>query len=78
MTRTDGLEAIRLAGAFEAGNRISAQNREAMLGGKLRPTSLEFDGAVARLTEAGSGVTAIPSGIEVADPWGTRLRITRG
>jgi len=37
-----------------------------------------FDGAVARLTEAGIGVAAIPSGIEVADPWGTRLRITRG
>jgi catechol 2,3-dioxygenase len=37
-----------------------------------------FDGAVARLTKAGIGLTAIPSGVEAADPWGTRLRITRG
>jgi catechol 2,3-dioxygenase len=36
-----------------------------------------FDGVGARLREAGTPLAAIAAGVETADPWGTRLRITR-
>ena len=36
-----------------------------------------FDAAKARLTQAGTQLAATPGGIETADPWGTRLRVTR-
>jgi len=36
-----------------------------------------FDAAQARLERAGLRLAEIPAGIETADPWGTRLRITR-
>jgi catechol 2,3-dioxygenase len=36
-----------------------------------------FDAAQARLARAGVELTATPLGVEAADPWGTRLRITR-
>ena len=35
-----------------------------------------LDAAKARLARAGLSIAAIPNGIETADPWGTRLRIT--
>src|SRR5215470_11448264 len=37
-----------------------------------------FAAAKARLTQAGIAFAVTASGIEAADPWGTRLRITRG
>jgi catechol 2,3-dioxygenase len=37
-----------------------------------------FDAAKARLAQAGCTLADIPAGFETADPWGTRLRITRG
>jgi catechol 2,3-dioxygenase len=37
-----------------------------------------FDAAQARLARAGVALAPIPAGVEAADPWGTRLRITRG
>jgi catechol 2,3-dioxygenase len=37
-----------------------------------------FDAAKARLAQAGCTLADIPEGFETADPWGTRLRITRG
>jgi catechol 2,3-dioxygenase len=36
-----------------------------------------FDEAQARLARAGVELTPTPTGVEAADPWGTRLRITR-
>jgi catechol 2,3-dioxygenase len=36
-----------------------------------------FDTAKSRLAQAGVALTALPAGIAVADPWGTRLRITQ-
>ena len=36
-----------------------------------------FDAVRARLSEAGTPLAAITAGVETADPWGTRLRITR-
>jgi catechol 2,3-dioxygenase len=36
-----------------------------------------FDAVGARLREAGTPLAAIAAGVETADPWGTRLRITR-
>src|SRR5215471_14977736 len=39
--------------------------------------SAALDAAKARLTQAGLQPADIPGGIETADPWGTRLRITR-
>jgi catechol 2,3-dioxygenase len=36
-----------------------------------------FDGARARLTQAGVPLTDVAGGIEAADPWGTRVRIVR-
>ena len=35
-----------------------------------------FDAARARLSAAGTSLAAIAAGVETADPWGTRLRIT--
>ncbi len=37
-----------------------------------------FDAAKARLTQAGTELAVTAAGIQTADPWGTRLRITRG
>src|SRR5262249_50578477 len=37
-----------------------------------------FAAAKVRLAQAGIAVTATTAGIEAADPWGTRLLITRG
>ena len=37
-----------------------------------------FDAAKARLAQAGAELAATSAGIATADPWGTRLRITRG
>ena len=37
-----------------------------------------FAAAKARLAQAGIAIAATSAGIETADPWGTRLRITRG
>ena len=36
-----------------------------------------FEAAKARLTQAGEEFAVAPTGIATADPWGTRLRITR-
>jgi catechol 2,3-dioxygenase len=36
-----------------------------------------FDGVKARLAQAGASLRDIPSGIETADPWGTRVQIVR-
>jgi catechol 2,3-dioxygenase len=36
-----------------------------------------FETAKARLTQAGEELAVTPTGIATADPWGTRLRITR-
>jgi catechol 2,3-dioxygenase len=36
-----------------------------------------FEAAKSRLAQAGAPLTATPTGIETADPWGTRLRIVR-
>jgi catechol 2,3-dioxygenase len=36
-----------------------------------------FEAAKARLTQAGQEIALTPTGIATADPWGTRLRITR-
>jgi catechol 2,3-dioxygenase len=36
-----------------------------------------FAAAKSRLAQAGAPLTAAPTGIETADPWGTRLRIVR-
>jgi catechol 2,3-dioxygenase len=36
-----------------------------------------FETAKARLTQAGEKLAVTPTGIATADPWGTRLRITR-
>jgi len=36
-----------------------------------------FEAAKARLTQAGEELAVTPTGIAIADPWGTRLRITR-
>ncbi len=36
-----------------------------------------FDAAKTRLAQASAPLTATPTGIETADPWGTRLRIVR-
>jgi catechol 2,3-dioxygenase len=36
-----------------------------------------FDGVKARLAQAGAPLRDIPSGIETADPWGTRVQIVR-
>ncbi len=36
-----------------------------------------FDAAKARLAQAGVPLADTPTGIETADPWGTRLRIAR-
>ena len=36
-----------------------------------------FEAAKSRLAQAGAPLTATPTGIETADPWGTRLRIER-
>jgi catechol 2,3-dioxygenase len=36
-----------------------------------------FEAAEARLARAGVKLTPTPAGVEAADPWGTRLRITR-
>ena len=36
-----------------------------------------FETAKARLTQAGEKLAVTPTGIAPADPWGTRLRITR-
>ena len=38
--------------------------------------STAFDMAKSRLAQAGVELAAMPAGIAVADPWGTRLRIT--
>jgi catechol 2,3-dioxygenase len=37
-----------------------------------------FDAVEARLRAAGTPLAAIATGVETADPWGSRLRITRG
>jgi catechol 2,3-dioxygenase len=37
-----------------------------------------FDGVKARLTQSRRVCKPMPSGLETADPWGTRLRILRG
>ena len=37
-----------------------------------------FDAGKARLAQAGAELAATSAGIATADPWGTRLRITRG
>jgi catechol 2,3-dioxygenase len=37
-----------------------------------------LDAAKSRLTQAGAELAVTPAGIGSADPWGTRLRITRG
>jgi catechol 2,3-dioxygenase len=37
-----------------------------------------FDAVKARLRAAGMPLAAMATGVETADPWGTRLRITRG
>jgi catechol 2,3-dioxygenase len=37
-----------------------------------------FDRVERRLAEAGAKAAPVDGGIEVADPWGTRVRITRG
>src|SRR5262245_57171304 len=39
--------------------------------------SAAFDAATARLKAANTAITAIPGGIETADPWGTRVRLVR-
>jgi hypothetical protein len=36
-----------------------------------------FEAAKARLTQAGQELAVTPTGIATADPWETRLRITR-
>jgi catechol 2,3-dioxygenase len=36
-----------------------------------------FDRLENRLQQAGATVTRTPDGIETADPWGTRVRVTR-
>jgi catechol 2,3-dioxygenase len=36
-----------------------------------------FEGARSRLAQAGLQPVVTTAGIEVADPWGTRLRVTR-
>src|SRR5262249_2524707 len=37
-----------------------------------------FDQARARLTQAGHKLAPVTNGVETTDPWGTRIRITRG
>ena len=36
-----------------------------------------FEAAKARLAQAGIELRATPTGVEVDDPWGTRMRIAR-
>src|SRR5262249_30741878 len=37
-----------------------------------------LDSVAARLSKAGAKVSETPTGLETADPWGTKVRFTRG
>jgi catechol 2,3-dioxygenase len=61
-----------------AGAKMRDDNRAGLSWFAIEAADAEaFDRLENRLQQAGATVTRTPDGIETADPWGTRVRVTR-